>query len=159
MYKISFYTKGFLRDFFFFSFRDFFNGDIKPILPKIKLFRRCITTTKLFFTEEKRDIFDCSYWYLSAENAIYWCLEHPNCQIFSGELVCHPVNFHILFSYLWEICSQNGLFLQSWGTQFSPSAPNMVSQQEGQLRNFFWIFQNQRVSSLYFRPWRIFFFD
>ena len=65
----------------------------------------------------------------------------PSCKCYS--------NFHILFSYLWKICSQNGLFLQSWGTQFSPSAPNMVvSQQEGQLRIFFRIFQNQRVSSL-----------
>ena len=64
---------------------------------------------KRFFTEEKRGIFDCSYWYLSAENAIYWCLEHPNCQIFPGELVCHPVNATQIFTYCFHICGKYAL--------------------------------------------------
>ena len=64
---------------------------------------------KLFFTEEKRDIFDCSYWYLSAENAIYWCLEHPNCQIFPVELVCHPLNATQIFTYCFHICGKYAL--------------------------------------------------
>ena len=112
---------------------------------------------KLFFTEEKRDIFDCSYWYLSAENAIYWCLEHPNCQIFPGELVCHPVNATQIFTYCFHICGKYALrmaFSCKVGVPNFPLRPptwggggGVVSQQEGQLRIFFRIFQNQRVSS------------
>ena len=53
---------------------------------------------------------------------ISWGISLPSCKCYS--------NFHILFLYLWKICSQNGLFLQSWGTQF-PLRPSTWLAGEG----------------------------